>query len=527
MSSSASPPPAGGPTRRRLPARWQGAVLGLIVAIVAAGILLSGRTSDDIERNAAFSGADVETSQGAQVIPQGHPADDGFRWPIFGGNPQRTHALSVKTQLRPPFRTVWARRSNIQIEFPPVICGRSLYLLRNDAVLIKLSRRTGVGVWKRKLGALAASSPACSDSKIYVSVLERGKGIKAGKVVAVDAEYGRTVWTKNLRGRTESSPLLWRDRLYLGTEDGSVIALRTRDGAQRWRTPTEGAVKGAVAMSGGKLFVGDYSGRIYALRRTDGAIRWVKRPVAGGLSLRAGSFYSSPSVAFGRLYIGSTDGAVYSLSTSTGKTAWRRKTGDYVYSSPAVGSPGGHPSVFVGSYDKKIYALDARTGAVRWSRGTGGRISGSPTLVGDTVWIASLGRRSTFAYRATDGLERWRTNRGAYTAVVSDGRRIYLNGLTTLYGIDGTGVRFERGESPVPSSTDPVESKKPAWQRHAEARDARGGSGTPTTPEPSTAPGTPATPTTEPEPEPLPTVVRPSDGRDPAPFFSDQDPRDR
>ena len=490
MSSVPDPPPEVSPSRR-LPARWQGAVAGLLIAVIAAGLLVFGRTSDDVDKNASFSSTDVEGSKGVQSIPKGHPADDGFRWPIFGGGPQRTHALQVEKQLRPPYRTVWARRGSVLLEFTPVSCGRSLYLLRNDAVLIKLSRRTGVGVWKRKLGALAASSPACSNNRIYASILQRGRGVKAGRVVAVDAEYGRTVWSTPLRGRTESSPLLWRDRLYVGTEDGSVIALRTRDGAQRWRTTTEGAVKGGVAMSGGKLFVGDYSGRVYALRRSDGAIRWVRRPAAGGLRLRAGSFYSTPAVAFGRLYLGSTDGGVYSLATSDGRTAWRSKTGRYVYGSPAVGSPGGRPTVFIGSYDGKMYAFDARNGRTRWKKGLGGRISGSATLVGDTVWIASLGRKTTFALRASDGLERWRTNRGAFTAVISDGRRIYLNGSTTLYGIDGTGVRFERGESPVPSSTDPVESKKPAYQRHAEARQERGEA----TPTPASTPRPTATPT--------------------------------
>ncbi len=85
----------------------------------------------------------------------------------------------------------------------------SLYLLRNDAVLIKMSRRTGEGIWKRKLGALAASSPACSDKRIIVSVLQRSKRKRAGAVIAVDAEYGRTLWTHLLRDRTESSPLLF------------------------------------------------------------------------------------------------------------------------------------------------------------------------------------------------------------------------------------------------------------------------------------------------------------------------------
>lgn len=500
--------------RHRLPPRWQAAALGFAVALIAGVLLVLGRGDGD--GATAFSSSDLASGRGVQEIPQGHPADDGFRWPIFGGSPQRTHALAVERQIRPPFRTVWARRGDQLLEFTPVSCGRSLYLLRNDAVLIKLSRRTGVGVWKRKLGALAASSPACSDNRIFVSVLQRSKHKRAGAVVAVDAEYGRTLWTHLLRDRTESSPLLFRDRLFVGTEGGTVISLRTKNGNLRWRTNTEGAVKGGVAMSGGKLFVGDYSGRIYALQRSTGKIRWVRRPSAGGLRLRAGSFYSTPAIAFGRLYIGSTDGGVYSLSTSNGRTAWRFKTGHYVYGSPAVASPGGRPTVFVGSYDGTFYAIDARSGRKRWATGLGGRISGSATIVGDTVWIASLGRRSTFALRTSDGFVRYRTGRGLFTAVVSDGRRIYLNGSTTLYALDGTGVRFERGESPVPPSTDPVLSKIPAWKRHMEARKARGEAGTSrATPSPSPRPsasGDAGASTTESSGEPLPRL------RDAGPF---------
>ncbi|MDQ8044910.1 MAG: PQQ-binding-like beta-propeller repeat protein [Solirubrobacteraceae bacterium] len=488
MASPSSPPDP--PAPRRLPARWPGAVAGLVIAVVAGLILLAGR-GGDVEKNAAFNSRDADESVGQQVIPKGNPSDDGFRWPIFGGNPQRTHALAVKKQLLPPFHTVWARRGHELIEFTPVSCGRSLYLLRNDAVLIKISRRTGVGLWKRKLGALAASSPACSSSRIYVTILQRTKNTEAGRVVAIDALDGHTAWNHPLSGRTESSPLLWRDRLYLGTEDGSVIALRTRDGALRWRTSTESAVKGGVAMSGGKLFVGDYSGRIYALRRSDGAIQWVRRPTRGGLHLRAGAFYSTPAIAYGRLYIGSTDHWVYSLTTSTGATAWRAKTGGYVYSSPAVATINGRPSVYIGSYDGKVYDFDARTGKRIWVKGTGGRVSGSGTLVGDTLWIASLGKHRTYAFRAKDGLLRWQTDRGAFTAVISDGRRIYLNDTTTLYGIDGTGVRFERGKSPVPPSADPVLSKLPAYLRQRRAREQAAAATTPTTPK-TTPPTTPS-----------------------------------
>jgi outer membrane protein assembly factor BamB len=39
-------------------------------------------------------------------------------------------------------------------------------------------------------------------------ILERGRGIKAGRVVAVNAGSGRTRWSHKLPSRAESSPLV-------------------------------------------------------------------------------------------------------------------------------------------------------------------------------------------------------------------------------------------------------------------------------------------------------------------------------
>ena len=45
-----------------------------------------------------------------QSRPKGHPADDGFAWPLFGFTKQRTHVLPLRKPLRPPFRDAWAVR---------------------------------------------------------------------------------------------------------------------------------------------------------------------------------------------------------------------------------------------------------------------------------------------------------------------------------------------------------------------------------------------------------------------------------
>ena len=70
------------------------------------------------------------------------------------------------------------------------------------------------------------------------------------------------------------------------------------------------------------------------------------------------------------------------------KLLWEFETGDYVFSSPAIGADG---TVYVGSVDKKIYALDGNTGAKKWEFETGGKVESAPTIgVDGTVYIGSF-----------------------------------------------------------------------------------------------------------------------------------------
>jgi outer membrane protein assembly factor BamB len=271
--------------------------------------------------------------------------------------------------------------------------------------------------------------------------------VKGGRVAAIDAVDGRTRWSRKLPSRSESSPLLDSGRVYFGSEDGTVYSLRASDGAVRWRKRVAGAVKGALALSDGKLFFGDYSGRVYAIRQADGGKVWTAG-TGSALGLRSGNFYSSAAVAYGRVYIGSTSGAVYSFSARNGDLAWRHGTGGYVYASPAVGpGPGGAPTVFIGSYDGRFYALDARSGRTRWSRRLGTKISGAATLIGDLVFVSDLNARDSWALGAGTGATVWKTLRGGFNPAISDGRRIYFNGYTSIFGLDPKGIRYDRRES--------------------------------------------------------------------------------
>ena len=400
------------------------ALLGGAIVVVAAGLIwaLGARTPSDVNNS------DVAFETTAAPKPK---APKRFSWPFYGYDAARTHYYPMARGLRPPFRAQWGVRGRVLLEFTPVGYGDYLFLLKNNSALYFIRRSDGKVIWKKLLGRLAASAPAVRDGVVYCTVLER-KGSPNGRVVAVDVEKRKIIWARNLASRTETSPVVIRDRVFIGSENGTVYSLRASDGDVRWSKKFGGAVKGGLAYSNGSLFFGDYNGQVHSLRASDGKTRWTSGS-GGTLGIGDGQFYATASVAFGRVYIGNTNGSMYSFSTRDGSLAWRKSTGAYVYSSAAVADPRGvGPTVYFGSYDGTVYALDARNGRTRWSREAGGRISGGVDLLGDLLFYSTLEGR-TEAVSAARGTKVWSIGRGKFNPAITDGRNLYLNDQTGLW----------------------------------------------------------------------------------------------
>ncbi len=243
--------------------------------------------------------------------------------------------------------------------------------------------------------------------------------------------------------------------VYFGCEDGGLYALSTISGNVRWATSLGGPVKSAPAYYGGTLYVGDYGGHMNAVDAKTGKIRWQTSSLGSGFGT-SGAFYSTPAVAFGRVYAGNNDNRVYSFDRKDGTLAWSYSTGGYAYSGPAVAntrhSP---PTVYIGSFDGNVYALDAKDGSLRWSRSAGGQVIGSLSAVGDIVYAAEFTYNSTSGFMMRNGRRVFRYRRGTYSPVISDGRRIYLTGYSSI-----TALRPYKSNalSPPPSSRRQVQS---------------------------------------------------------------------
>jgi outer membrane protein assembly factor BamB len=419
----------------------------ILGAAVVLGVLLAAGAVFALTRPPAeVSNPEVEFREEPTVTPvpsaipeepeKGSKKEDPLRnfvWAGYGYSKDRRKYLPASTQLHPPFWWMWSYTGGTLLEFPPVMAENKLFVLKNSGSLHAIHKRTGKRAWAKDLGHLAASSPAYGNGRLFVTLLARGKG-KPGAVAALRAKDGKVLWERPLPSRTESSPVFDNDRIYFGSENGTVYSLRAGDGAVRWKFKAQGPVKSGLALSDGRLYFGDYGGRVYAIKQADGKQVWRTGTRGSSFGFQAGNFYSTPAVAYGRVFLGNTDGRMYSFSSRDGKLAWYKKTGGYVYSSPAVAQvPGFKPTVYFGSYDGNFYALDARSGKTRWVHRDGGQIFGGATVIGDIVYFSNRGKTDTTGLGARTGKEVWHINRGGFNPAISDGRTLFITGFTSIY----------------------------------------------------------------------------------------------
>jgi outer membrane protein assembly factor BamB len=413
--------------------RNRGPAIGLLVAalLFTAGIVgyeLLKRPADVHNPDAIFK---------PQKPPAPPPRAKTVNWPMYGLNPARTRYLPAKG-IKPPFRKLWRYRNKPLLEFPPIYVGGKLYFVNNNGFAFALDADTGKVLWERRIGALNASSPTYYRHRLYIV------NLVPGHIVKLDAKTGKTIWKKSLPGRAESSPVVVDRTVYFGCEDGGLYALSTISGAVRWVTPLGGPVKAAPAYYGGRLYVGDYGGYMNAVDAKSGKLIWQSGSLGPGFGA-SGQFYSTPAVAYGRVYSGNNDGRVYSFDISDGTLAWSYSTGGYAYSGPTVAntrhSP---PTVFIGSFDGNVYALNAKDGSLRWSRSAGGQVIGSLSAVGDIVYAAEFSSKTTSGFMMRSGKRVFHYPYGTYTPVISDGRRLYLTGYSSITALEP----FKPGEKP-------------------------------------------------------------------------------
>ncbi len=178
---------------------------------------------------------------------------------IVAGDAGRIYALDLATGV-----PKWERRvavsdgtSEVQrlidISGDPLISGRQLYVVSYQGQLTSMSIDTQQVNWVVDTSSLRA--PAEGLGNIYVSTVD-------GKILAVDEQSGKTMWTQEaLAYRGLSNPVVLGRYLIVGDASGYLHIIEQTEGKIIGRVETKGAIS-TLRVVGDRLLVNSAKGAL-------------------------------------------------------------------------------------------------------------------------------------------------------------------------------------------------------------------------------------------------------------------------
>jgi outer membrane protein assembly factor BamB len=171
-----------------------------------------------------------------------------------------------------------------------VVVENALYVASSNGRVYSLDKQSGDENWNRENTSVLAeklwTSPAIQGDTLYVSTYD-------GHVSALSAETGGLLdWSFQSEVGFASSPVIYRNTLFLGSFDRYLHAIEIGSNASKWRFP-EGEPAG----------------------------NW---------------FWASPVVNEGIVYAACLDGSLYAIEAETGEELWRFGSESSMISSPVL-----------------------------------------------------------------------------------------------------------------------------------------------------------------------------------------------
>ena len=211
-------------------------------------------------------------------------------------------------------------------------------------------------LWTFNMPSPVHSSPAIYKDYVYIVSND-------GILKVIDMETGGEQWDFDLKVKTNSSPIIHSNILYIGTDEG-LKAINISSHELKWDYDC-GNVESTPFFYKDDIYFGSDDGHLYGLDKNGKAVMDKKLD---------GELKSSPIVVDDSIYIGSTNGKLYSIGTDKDKN-WEFTTGDEILSSPTYVND----SVVFASNDGSIYSLDESNGDLNWKVDLNNKAISSPT----------------------------------------------------------------------------------------------------------------------------------------------------
>lgn len=289
--------------------------------------------------------------------------------------------------------------------------GYSVYYVTPDSIK----------VFEQAIGGKLTEWAALSLTKKYYN--QKGSGTKYPDF-SVNKKYPfvHEKWLHNTDIGIYSSPVIWKNKVYVGDDSGLLTCYNLKNGKKRWAFQSNNKILGTPAVANKIIVFGSTDENIYGLDADNGKLRWkikCNAPVIGAVTIEN-------DIA----YIGASDNTFRAIDIVSGKIIWSfDKLNGYVETKPLITEN----KVIFGAWDNYLYALDKQTGNElwRWTNGMPGTHYSPaavwPVFANQKVFIVDPERAIT-AIDIETGKTIWRTKSSMVReslGISMDKKRIY------------------------------------------------------------------------------------------------------
>ena len=299
---------------------------------------------------------------GAWVLLGGCSSIGDWLAPAEIDPPAALQDITEKVRLEARWQTdIGGGAGDLRLHLVPHYVNGRLYVADADGRVMALDADTGRTLWSVDLEAPLSGGPGAAEGLVVVGTLD-------AEVIALSADDGSLKWRTSVSSEELSTPVVALGRVVVHTIDGKVQGLDADTGEERWRYEREIPVltlRGTAdpVASGDHVLCGMAGGKLVNLDIRTGDVRWeatVAVPRGRSELERLADIDGNPLVIDGLIYVVTYQGEVAAVEESSGSVLWRRKFSSY------SGMAAGRYDVYASDANGFVWALDADSGAARW-----------------------------------------------------------------------------------------------------------------------------------------------------------------
>jgi outer membrane protein assembly factor BamB len=266
---------------------------------------------------------------------------------------------------------------------------------------VKIKKLWSAGVGNGQGEGLYRIRPVLHEDTIFVASAD-------GRVRALSAEKGKTLWKKGLDVSLSGGVGVHEDALFLGSSEGSVLKLDASSGDVQWSTQLHGEVLAPPQGNGRVVVAQTYDGKMQGLDYATGELLWTYDSNVPVLTIRG---TSAPILRGNVVYAGFANGRVLAFNALTGAIEFEIRVAisrgrseierivDVDGSMELVGE-----KLYAASYQGRLAAIDVANGRKDWQQDISS-FSGVSHGFGNVYAVDEDG--TVYAFLATGAGVRW------------------------------------------------------------------------------------------------------------------------